>query len=209
MINKSYTYNEMQELIKVNKAKIVRKSQKLSKNNHYRCLVECENNQYLLCGCCDLYLHIDSFTLDSKNKLANRLIYCKQCRRNTNKQEYSNDFSKHLYSRYKSIIQKSIKYGVPYLSYNEFITFAKTVKEPIFELTLEDAFYKNMSNGFEIEHSHPISKGGNSLLNNLTLMHKSFNRFKGTMTLEDTLYFAKLIVKHENKIRKSYHNKQI
>lgn len=203
-----FTYDDMDKFIANGEAKILKKSQRVGGNNHYRYWVKYKGEEYLICNQCSKYYHIDLFT-SSKYGFANKQPYCKQCRSKMLRKDYNNNFSTHMYLRYKRLEQTSKQYNIPYLSYNEFITFAKTVKEPIFELTLEGAFYKNMSNEFEIEHSHPISKGGNSLLNNLTLMHKSFNRFKGTMTLEDTLYFAKLIVKHEDKIRKSYYNKQI
>lgn len=78
------------------------------------------------------------------------------------------------------------------------------MQEPIYKLTLEDAFYKNIAGNFQIEHKKPISRGGTSLTSNLFLSYKPFNSLKGTMTVIETIEFAKLIVKNEDAIKKSY-----
>jgi len=207
MGNKEFTYEQMGELIDKGNAKVIQKSQKTDGNGNYRYLIEYMNTQYLTCGCCGKYLLLDSFTNIKRTSLANKHTYCKTCRNKKDKESYNNDFSRHLHSRYTSIIQKSKIYKVPYLSFEEFIKFSKTVKEPIYQITLEESFYKNISADFEIDHIIPISKGGESLLYNLTLTCTPFNRLKGIMTLDETIAFAKLIVKHEQDIKNTYDKK--
>ena len=132
---------------------------------------------------------------------------CKKCAIIIENNSYHNSFIHHLYIRYKSIETNSIKHNVPYLTYDEFLKFAKTIREPIYNLTLEDAFNKHFEGDFQIEHKKPISKGGTSLIDNLFLAYKPFNSLKGVMTVDETIELAKLIVKNEDIIKKSYNIK--
>lgn len=135
------------------------------------------------------------------------MIDVKKCQSIVANNKYHNNFIGHLYLRYKSIQSNSIKYNVSYLTYEEFLKFAKTVREPIYGLTLEDAFYKNVKGNFQVEHKEPISRGGSTLIDNLFLSYKPFNSLKGTMIVTETIEFAKLIVKNEDAIKKSYNIK--
>lgn len=200
------TWENMEILIKKGEAKILKKSQRKNNKNLYRYLVEYKEDQYLLCNTCDCYLKVDSFTSvkEGRNRLANKMGDCKECRSKATCKEYHADFIRHLHYRYGSVKNSSKKYNVPCLSFEEFVDFAKTVKEPIYGLTLEEAFDKNMAGEFEIEHKEPISKGGTSLLDNLFLSYKPFNRLRGVMTIEQAIDFARLIVQHEDIIKKSY-----
>lgn len=129
---------------------------------------------------------------------------CKECSCKTMRFNYRNKFISYLRYRYKSIESQSKKHNTQCLTFDEFVKFAKTEKEPIFQLTLEEAFNKGLAGNFDIDHKKAISKSGTSLINNLTLSYKPFNRLKGTMNVDKTLEIAKLIVNHENEIKLAY-----
>jgi len=200
---KTFIYEDMEKLINDNKASVLKTSQRQNKNNIHRKLVKYNDKQYLLCNHCNKYLELACFG-SRKHGFVNKTYVCKKCDTIDHNNRYHNNLLQHLYLRYKSIVTNSIKHKVPYLTYKEFIYFAKTVQEPIYKLTLEDAFYKNIAGNFQIEHKKPISRGGTSLTSNLFLSYKPFNSLKGTMTVIETIEFAKLIVKNEDAIKKSY-----
>ncbi|WP_291567035.1 MULTISPECIES: hypothetical protein [unclassified Clostridium] len=202
-MEKYFSYEEMDRLIDNGEVEVIRRSQKPNGHGFRRHLVKYEGNKYLLCNSCDKYLNIDKFS-DTKGTFTNKKHICKKCSCEKMVYTYENDFVSHLKYRYKSLESHSKKYDAPYLSFNEFIEFAKIVKDPIYNMTLEQAFYKNRFGDFEVEHKHPISKGGTSLVCNLILSYKPFNRLKGTMNVDEALKIAKLIVNHEKEIKSAY-----
>lgn len=203
-MKESYTYLEMEELIKCGEVEIIKKSERFNSKNIKRMLIKIEDVMYLTCSHCGMYLTLDNFGNSNISTFANKHNYCFQCRNNKERNNYSTNFEKHLYHRYFSLKVHTDKYKSICLSYEQFKDFAETVKEPMFNLTLKEAFDLGLGNQFEIEHKIALFNGGTSLSENLFLSHKSFNRLKGTMSVEETIEFAKLIVKNEDKIKESY-----
>lgn len=195
----------MEELINKGEVEVIKKSQKKNDKGIHRYWVRYQGEEYLTCTKCCKYLKLDKFCdRYTNNLLANKSVKCKNCASDIMIETYAKDFKTHLRHRYKHIESQSRKNNVPCLSFDEFIEFSKTERDPIYGYTLVQAFQENVSNKFDVEHKHPISQGGTSLKDNLTFSCKAFNMLKGIMNIEETIEMAKLIVKNEENIRKKY-----
>lgn len=204
-----YTYNEVRSLVNDNKVNIIKISNK-KVNGVYRMLIELNNEHYIQCTQCEIFKHIDEFTTSKNNiNMMCKSGACKNCCNRISKQKYYNNYERYIYYRYKSLEQNSKKRNVEYLSFEDFKTFAETNKDPIYNVTLKEAFEKGIYDKVDVDHKIPISKGGNSLIDNLYLISSDFNRLKLDKPLDETLAIIKLLYEKSEDIKQFYNTEEV
>lgn len=203
-----FTYDEMMELISQGYAEIKYQYNKII-NGVSRMLVFYDDNYYIQCTQCQTFKPIDKFTTNKKNvRMMQKSGACKECCSHRNKQSYYNNYERYIYYRYKSLEQNSKKWEVECLSFEDFKIFAETNKDPIYNVTLKEAFEKGIYDKVDVDHKIPISKGGNSLIDNLYLISSDFNRLKLDKTLDEALAIIKLLYEKSENIKQFYNTEE-
>lgn|GEM_PF-2579546 len=199
-----FTYSKMMELINQGYGEIKYKYNKII-NGAVRMLILYNNNYYIQCTQCKIFKQIDEFTTNKKNiNMMCKTGECKDCCSHRNKQKYYNNYERHIYYRYKSLEQNSKKRNVECLSFEDFKIFCETNKDPVYNITLKEAFESSMHDKLDVDHKTPISKGGNSLIDNLYVIPSEFNRLKLDKTLDETLAIIKLLYEKSEDIKQFY-----
>lgn len=200
----NFSFEEMKLNVDNGQAIVKYKGNRRSKHTGYKTtLVTYNAKDYLLCNRCGTFKEIETnYLKDKRCKNLNHSTTCNSCLAETSRDKQRNDYDRYVYQRYQAILKRSKEYNVECCTQEEFRYMFDTQKELFTGLTIKEAFDMGKGNTLHVDHIKPISKGGESTINNLRVVNDMYNRMKGIYSNDEVIAMAELILKHKEDILK-------
>lgn len=200
----NFSFEEVKLKVDSGQAIIKYKGNRASKHTGYiSTLVTYNDNDYLLCNKCGIFREIETnYMKDKRCKNLNHSTTCNSCLAESSRYKQRNDYDRYVYQRYQAILKRSKEYNVECCTQEEFRYMCDTQKELLTGLTIKEAFDMGKGNKLHVDHIKPISKGGESTMNNLRVVNDMYNRMKGIYSNDEVIAMAELILKHKEDILK-------